>query len=107
MTRLQISAQAIAALGERLDEIATYLDERSAGTWGAADVDHGFIESTAEGAVDRVHGDFEHTRIELCEQLISLARLARGAGACYVETDDMVRRSVTPTFERGTKVGIR
>ncbi|MCM3555705.1 hypothetical protein M3697_11380 [Janibacter melonis] len=105
MTRLTISAEAISALGDRLEEIATHLEERSAQTRGTGDVDHGFVDRVAEEAVDRVYGDFEHARVTLCAQLTSLARLARSAGACYVDTDDMVRRSVTPTFERGTKVG--
>lgn len=104
MTTLRISAEDVAALGDRLGEIAEHLESEAAASGSG---DDGFIGPSAQGAVDGLHGDFELERVDLCERLRGLADLARSAGACYLDTEDMVTRSVTPEYEHGRKVGLR
>ena len=105
MTRLRIDAQAIAALGDRLDQIAAHLQSRAEESRDSIPDDYGFIGRSAEAALQGILGDYELERVTLCERLRALATLARGAGGCYVDTEDLVVRRVTPVYERGRKVG--
>lgn len=105
MTRLRISAEGVAALGDRLAELADHLEDAAARSRGTGS--HGFVDASAEGAVDALLGDYELERVRLCEHLRSLAGLARSAGACYVDTEAMIARRVTPEIVAGRNAGLR
>ncbi|WP_353950416.1 hypothetical protein V6K52_12325 [Knoellia sp. S7-12] len=88
MTRMQIGAEVIAALGVSLGEVADGL------------------ESTADGSVDRwalgagqsseafddLLAGWQRNRLLLAKTLRDLGDKAQGAGAGYVETESAVRR---------------
>lgn len=107
MTRLRISAEQIAELGRSLGDVADYLEVRAAYTRDAVADDYGFVGVTAEGALHSVLGDYELQRVALCERLRSLDDLARRAGGCYLDTELLVERSVTPVHIGGRPRGLR
>lgn len=87
---MRISSEGVAGLGDRLGEIADYLQERAAGTRAESGDSYGFVGATAIGAYDSVLGDYELARRTICEDLRRLRDLAHDAGACYLETEDVI-----------------
>ncbi len=88
---MRIDGEGIAGLGDRLGQIADYLEARAAETRSGAGT-HGFVDASAITAYDSVLGDYELARRDLCTRLRRLHDLARDAGACYVETEDVIDR---------------
>lgn len=88
MTRIVIDAEAIAALGDRLEEIAGYLEDRALEMSGPGAARHGFIDVSAGGALERTLGDYELSRGRLNDRLLALAELARAASWCYLEVEE-------------------
>lgn len=106
MTVMRIDGDGIAALGDRLDEIAGLLQEQAQTPMGVDDL-AGFIGPSAAGAMASLLGDFELVRVELDERLHTLAELARAAGACYVDTERTTTQALRPTILDGYRVGPR
>ena len=87
---MRINSDGIVALGESLEGVADTLDEDAAGTRGEASDGFGFVDGSAKGAYRAVRGEYELVRIALCEQVRSLAELARQAGGCYLAAEEQV-----------------
>lgn len=87
---MRISSEAIAGLGDQLGFIADHLQERAASTRGDSGGSHGFVDASAITAYDSVLGDYELARRRVCEDLRRLRDLAHDAGACYLETEDVI-----------------
>lgn len=106
MTVMRIDGDGVAALGDRLVEIAGLLQEQARTPSGTDDL-AGFIAPSAAGAMASLLGDFELARVELDGRLHSLAELARAAGACYLDTEQMASQAMRPTLLDGQRVGPR
>ena len=88
--RITISSAGISGLGDRLGEIADYLEERAQHGRTSMVGTYGFITQEGSMAYDGVLGDYELARIALCTQLRRLRDLARAAGDCYVSTESLL-----------------
>ena len=89
---MRISSEGIAGLGTELGNIADYLESRAAGTRDGTTETYGFVDQSAITAYDSVLGDYELVRKAMCTELRRLRDLARDAGACYLETEDVIDR---------------
>lgn len=89
MTTLRISPEGIGELGNSLGYIADYLEVRAYYTHDGTQEGYGFPTITGSGALDGVMGDYERTRIAMCKELRALRDLARAAGPCYLEADNL------------------
>src|SRR5699024_11835289 len=87
---MRISTEGVAGLGDRLGEIADYLQERASGTRAESGDSYGFVDATAIGAYDSVLGDYELARRTICADLRRLRDLAHDAGACYIENEAVI-----------------
>lgn len=87
---MRISSAGIAGLGNELGNIADYLEARAADTRDSTTETYGFVDQSAIGAYDSMLGDYELVRKAMCKELRRLRDLARDAGACYVETEDVI-----------------
>lgn len=88
--RITISSEGIAGLGDRLGEIADYLEERSGHATQSMVGTYGFITFEGSTAYDGVLGDYELARVRVCADLHRLAGLARRAGGCYLSTERLL-----------------
>jgi len=104
---MEIDASAIAALGDRLRDIADYLEVRAHYTRDGIADDYGFIDVSAAGSFADVLGDYELERIALCDRLRHLDDLAADAGACYLDTEEIVSRGAAPVRVDGRPAGLR
>lgn len=106
MTRIEVDAGGIAALGERIADVADYLQVRADYTRDAVAERYGFHTPEAVGAFDGVLGDYELDRVRLCEALRGLSLLAGQAGGCYLDTERLLTRTATPVRVDGGR-GLR
>lgn len=91
MTHIEVSGEAVAALGDTLAGAADTLEALVAGD----SRDDAYGPGSTAGAVDRLLGDWELTRRRLCGALREAATAARSAGALYVDTESCVAASLT------------
>lgn len=85
---IAIDGEGIAALGDRLGDIADQLEEAAKRTTTMQS--YGFPSSEGTWALDKVLGDQERARVELCVHLRQLRDLARDAGGCFISTERLV-----------------
>lgn len=89
MAHLRISTEGISTLGDDLGFIADYLEVRAHYTRSGDGDTYGFPSATGWGALDHLLGDYERVRIAACKELRNLRRLAKDAGPCYLEAEDI------------------
>lgn len=85
---ISIDGEGIANLGDRLGSIADLLEDAATRT-SSMDV-YGFPSSIGARALDGVLGDQELVRVEACVQLRALRDLARDAGGCFINTEQLI-----------------
>lgn len=85
---ISIDGTGIANLGDQLGAIADQLEDAASATSDMAI--YGFPSGVGERGLDKVHGDQERMRIEVCRQLRDLRDLARDAGGCYIRTEQLI-----------------
>ncbi len=91
MTHIEVSGEAVAALGDTLAGVADTLEALAAGDTR----DDAYGPGSVAGAVDRLLGDWDLTRRRLCTALREAATAARSAGTMYVDTETCVSASLT------------
>ena len=91
MTRIEVSAETVEALGSALAQVADDLAWQAVRTseqaWALGPGD-------SAGALSSVLGDFEHQRQVLGRELGDLATLTTGAGRLYTQVESGVAVSV-------------
>ena len=90
--RISIDSEGIAGLGARLGDIATYLEDKATLSNAEGVRTYGFPTAYGSDGYETALGDFERVRVAACKQLRDLRDLARGAGGCYVETEQLLDR---------------
>ncbi len=93
MTQLEVDADAVAALGARLADVADGLRTLPAHV-GLAE---GIPPGATAAALDAVLGDWAHERAILADELTRLGALARAAGVAYLSAED----AATASFRGG------
>jgi hypothetical protein len=91
MTRIRVSAEEIAALGQSLAQVAA--DVRSTADRTAREA-WALGPGASAGTLVAVAGDFDHQRLVLGRALAELARIAQLAGGGYAEVEAEVRGSL-------------
>lgn len=86
---ISISGEGVAALGARLGEIASYLEERASPAGGSVQ-SYGFASATGTRALNLLLSDSDLERTKVTKELRRLRDLARNAGGVYVRTESLI-----------------
>lgn len=95
MTRLRISAQDIAALGDQIAHAQDYMQSRAVRAANAPFPDYGFLDAGGE-AYRRVLGDFEEQRISVGSEMLRLRDRSRSASGAYLDVEALNRDTLRP-----------
>lgn len=89
-SKISIDSDGIAQLGDRLGQIADYLEEKAATKTSHDYENYGFPGPLAAQAYGSVLGDYELKRKKVCKDLRALRDFARKAGGVYVLTENLI-----------------
>lgn len=92
MTQLEVSADAVAALGGQLVDVADGLSV----TPGHVTLAEGIPPGDTAAALDAVLGNWAHARAGLAGELAGLGALARAAGQAYLTTETLTAGTFRP-----------